>query len=87
MKIVQNCFLFGKCFTINFMTFRYRCISETSVVLGHFENEITPYAGTKRYWTTIAAFKFYNSFDVYIMCTVTVCPDSSSSCDIVSKVK
>ena len=65
------------------MCSHYRCSSH-NLVLGDFDNKITPYAGTGRIWTTLSTFKFYNSDFIYILCTVTVCPAASSSCDIVS---
>ena len=49
-----------------------------------FDNEESGVPGIKRYWAVLYVFKFYNSNAIFFSCTVTVCPDGSSSCDIVS---
>ena len=36
-----------------------------------------------RIWTTLYAFRFYNSDDIYIECTVKICPSTSTACDAV----
>ena len=49
-----------------------------------FNSIETGVSGIKRYWALLYVFKFYNSDDIFFYCTVIVCPNGSSSCDIVS---
>ena len=61
-----------------------RCTSDSDFVEDNFDNIDTGAVPlVKRLWTTLRVFRFYNSQDVYIECSVKLCPSSSSSCDLV----
>ena len=52
---------------IEYLIFLYytRCSSDADLV-GNYDNEVTPAALVKRLWTTLYAFRFYNSDYIYI---------------------
>ena len=62
----------------------FSCTDDENLVGDDFDNEASPNGLTKRIWTIMYVFKFYNSDSIYIECVVKVCPSSSSHCDLVS---
>ena len=66
--------------------FYCRCSDDYDLIGDDFDNDDLSDPSIRRIWTILYAFKFYNSDELYFECFVTICPSSSSSCDLVSVV-